>query len=519
MPTLPPLSLSDSQRDELTQLLASNLGLGNIEWLAEQVLTPTEFEQLLRQSSDTDQMASQIVESIHQAGRMRAAFELLLGGSNRHGYLVVGLKKILAGESLTSGQQLQRFLSEFEPFLSSNKTTRLLPRVGRTICLVAVTKPEFMIMGTGFLIAHDIVITAHHVIEDYLDLDPATGEFVTVDDGKDLLFFFDYLLPPPPDPSAHQSAYAGACVHAANPWLIKARSKLPWDGTDKAPRKVVNEYDYVVIRLERSIGLQPPQRGMGRPRGWLPLVDTVDYNQTNRRLFLFQHPGSAEQQFDIGTYVRLDRSSSRVWYTVSAARGSSGGAAVDTDGNLFALHNAEVRFKVRGAAGELVNQGIRIDLIAKDVGALVPRDPVPDKFDQAYWSLSDDLNSARPILGRAEFRQAAARMMADEGERTLMVLGPPQSGRHFSISLFQRVFPDVPIVILKPDFLQQASPAALLRRVTEGLGIFRATTTAIPEPPATMSRERWVDPGPDAGCWKRLGPGNRAHEIPRPGGH
>ena len=97
-------------------------------------------------------------------------------------------------------------------------------------------------------------------------------------------------------------------------------------------------------------------------RGWLPLPTEIAVLEKQTKLFVVQHPGRAPQQVDFGDYCRLDPSGTRVWYSVSTAKGSSGGAAVDSAGQLFALHNAEVEPR-EGLEGTL-NQGIRIDLIA-----------------------------------------------------------------------------------------------------------------------------------------------------------
>jgi sugar lactone lactonase YvrE len=77
-------------------------------------------------------------------------------------------------------------------------------------------------------------------------------------------------------------------------------------------------------------------------RGWFSLPDAIKAMTPEQRVIIFQHPLRAPQATDVGQYEQLDPSGTRVWYAVSTAEGSSGGAAVDSDGRLFALHNAVV---------------------------------------------------------------------------------------------------------------------------------------------------------------------------------
>lgn len=130
-------------------------------------------------------------------------------------------------------------------------------------------------------------------------------------------------------------------MNAAKDWLVYARKFRIDDGTARA-QLPVNKLDYAVIRLAKSIGDRPSRMSGGPIRGWLTLpAEPCDYLEP-RRVVVFQHPGGAAQQMDVGQFVQLDPSATRAWYRVSTAKGSSGGAAVSANGELFALHNAEV---------------------------------------------------------------------------------------------------------------------------------------------------------------------------------
>src|SRR5262249_25010431 len=151
----------------------------------------------------------------------------------------------------------------------------------------------------------------------------------------------------------------------------------------------------------KPVGRLSARLSGGAVRGWLTLPDAIDLLGGTKRIMVFQHPQTAPQLFDIGDFIQPDPTGTRVWYTVSAAHGSSGGAAVDIDGKLFALQNAEVEDPPLGIP-QRVNQGVRIDLIAQDLATVKGWDPAPppDEEPLSFWSLSDDPLDPKPIIGR-----------------------------------------------------------------------------------------------------------------------
>jgi hypothetical protein len=369
----------------------------------------------------------------------------------------------------------------------------------RTVCAIALGDPRNDIVGSGFLIAPDLVMTNFHVIDEFLDVD---REPITQKPGTRVFCIFDYLVPPAPKlPLDDPKKSPCAVVESAENWLEWARPKLPGDGTSDAPADVANRYDYAVIRLARRVGRMPSRRSSASMRGWLTLRDSIEVHpdeKEEKRIIVFQHPQKLPQKFDIGTYRGLDPSLTRVRYAVSTAHGSSGGAAVDTAGMLFALHNSEVRDGADAAAK--VNQGIRIDHIARDLAASVPAlieelkkvgDPTFDR--SRFWSLSDDPQDPEPILGRVQFRDQVATMLAEGGSRVMVVSGPHGSGVRFSIKLLRRTLgAQVPVVVFPPEDLQRLSPEQFLRVIVSELGILGTVDHPIPPAPATEQVSRWL---------------------------
>ena len=488
------ISLNQEQLDDLAKLLARHVPRGNIAWLATTTLGPEIVQKAGNDVGDIDIFALKIVQALNDANRISDAVRLLYQQGHRNSWLILGLNRILADERLGDDAAMQAFVNEYEPFLSSKVIQDYLPKILRTVCAVALGTPTNAIVGSGFLIAPDLVITNYHVIAPFLTKDPLTNEIKANGPGNQMFFFFDYLSAPAPNvPPSPVDA-----VTAAEDWLVYARQLLVRDGKADSPKEVTNkEYDYAVIRLARPMGNRSARSGGGGRRGWLSLPkEKPDYLSTNRRIIVFQHPGKAPQQFDIGDFIQLDPTTTRVWYSVSTAHGSSGGAAVDSEGQLFALHNAEVEAGVAVFNGRRVNQGIRIDIIADDLAAEAPEvlnSPPQTDDTRLFWSLNDNVQDSRPVIGRAKFRKLVEDMMAPESERVLVVKGPPMSGLQFSIKLLQHILgAQTPVAIFSPTMLSTLEPQIFLRTLVQELGVSGLSGHPMPEPPSTENIPRWL---------------------------
>ncbi|HYP52237.1 MAG TPA: serine protease [Pyrinomonadaceae bacterium] len=496
------VSLTEEQLDDFARLLARFVTRGNIESLATHVLGPEAVRQAGNDvGAKTEVFARAVLRALHDAGRIPDVLSVLEQDSHRNSRLMHALNHILQGGRLDSDEALQAFINEYEPFLSVAAMEELTPRVRRTVCAVALGDPHNKIVGTGFLIAPDAVMTNYHVIREFLKTDPQTGDIVADADGKELFFFFDYLSEPAPRLPLNQARHTSICVTAAEgtDWLLWARKNLEHDGTANSPTQVGTEYDYAIVRLARRVGALPVRPSGGVTRGWLPLPTTeIDLLTAQKRIMVFQHPQRSPLVYDIGEYVQPDPSRTRVWYKVNTAHGSSGGAAVDTEGHLFALHNAEVKAEVKGPDGERlkVNQGVRIDLIVKDLRAAAPdvvNVPEPPEDSTLFWSLTDSIDDPRPIIGRREFREKVVDMNAPDAERALVVAGPPASGLQYSVKLLRRTLgTHVPVVVFKPADLQSLKPEEFMRVLVGELGIIVPSGEPMPALPSTENVPRWL---------------------------
>lgn len=473
---------NQDQLDDLAWLLANLRTLADIKRLAESLDPATVPANDLK---DQDVFAQKVVQALQVKQLVPLAVDQLLTEGHPTGPMAVGLRHILANERLNSVAALQALTNEYEPFMSSADMIELLPKVARRVCAIALGTTYNKIRGTGFLIAPDVVITNFHVVEPFLQKDNATGEFKTIAKGSELFFFFDYLKAPTPKVPPPESGK----VTAADDWFIYGRDRLANDGLPTSPKEIKNnELDYVLIRLSRPVGSLSARAGGGSIRGWLPLEDVIDVDSAGKRLLVVQHPSALPQLFDIGNYEGMDPSRTRVRYSVSTAQGSSGGAAVGTDGRLFALHNAEVRDPAPGA--KRVNQGVRIDLITKDVGAKIPPKQQPDEDNKLLWSLNDDFRNSRPIIGRKRFRDHVTQLNVSDVTRALVVTGTPPAGLQFSIKLLNRLrLPDIRVVEFSANELQQPINQGFIPKLLRDLNISGANR---PESLKTEAEDRWV---------------------------
>lgn len=493
---------SPFQVEDLMQLFVRTLSPGSLSWLASASLGID----LLREEGDSvgDMVAlsSRLVTRLIDAGKLEEALALLKREAKQNPYLVVGLREILAGRRLDS-PQLQSLLTDYEPFFNSARFQRMLPRVSSVVCAVAVNDE---LRGTGFLIGPDLVLTNYHVIPECLCPNGVPDAFVQVAAGCKLQFVFDYQNEPPPQLSGIAAGRSGrvVVVRAAAHWLVHARRTRPGEGT-VAAEDVGLQHDYVVVRLERDIGNRPSRVGGGWIRGWLPLPkEECDY-VSKKRVVVFQHPGGMAQQLDVGYLEQLDGSSTRAWYRVSTAPGSSGGAAVDANGGLLALHIAAVESPPGPPAPrpeDRVNQGVRIDTIAADLrGCAAWQDPPdPDKHVTTVWSLNDNTREPRPIIGRRVFREYVEEMMTGDGKRVMSVIGEYGTFVRFTIALLQRMLGNqAQVVRFGPGNMQKLAPEDFARALVEQLGVASDPEDPRPQQTSTETRERWL--GLDLPAW------------------
>jgi hypothetical protein len=490
----PQEGLTAAQLEDLASVVET-LGGDRILWLVKSILGEEAVLDAADDVQDPKALATKMVAALRKAGRVPEVIALLRRDAVPHGQLAMDLEYILRGGRLSDGAARQKFTNEVEPFLNSAQFQERHPRFLRTVCAIALGTPWNEIRGSGFLIGPDLVMTNAHVIEPFLQT--KNGEVTEADgvSGSQIFCFFDYHSDPAPRIPVQNGNHSYVTVTARKEnWLYHAREPLPGEGTDQCPKVAGDRFDYAVIVLAQKVGNLPARSGGGPPRGWLTLPEKVDVDTPHRRVILYQHPGRAPQQFDIGAYVARDDTGTRVRYTVSTARGSSGGAAVDSAGELFALHSAAVETIKENK----VNQGVQIDLIAKDLLGKKPElKALPPPDERPFWSLSDNAADPKAIIGRNEFRENVLDMHRNPNPatpRVMAVWGPTGAGLKFSMDLLRRTLGlDVRVATFGAEVLSTATPQSFLSALATSLGFRLFQPSEIPEANASADLPRWLD--------------------------
>lgn len=481
-------------------LLCTYLSRGSIESLARDMLDAARMTRVADVINDHEKLAHRVAELLNEAGCFCEAAERLRSGGARNARISLDITRLLQGLPIGPRDPTQSLINTYEPFFAVSAFNDYFPRVLRAVCAVGVGTPAGgpsinEVRATGFLVGPDLVITNAHAIREFIrcEDDPVKGRVLGEQgSGDEIFFFFDYQAPPQPSVAALEGKFPWTVVKAVREnWLVHGRPELDNDGTIKCcSKEMTQDLDYVILRLQKPIGSMPPAKGGGSARGWLRLQESIDH-QGERRVVVVQHPAGLPQQFDVGEFVRLDPTKTRFWYHVNAAKGSSGGVAIDRDGQTFALHNASVDERPGlEKKWQAVNQGIRIDLIAHDLkthaGWVDPGEP----GNEFPWSLTDDPMHPKPIIGRDQFRRQVRKSCSPGGPRILAVSGKdPGCGRQFSIKLLRRTLgDDIPVVILRPGELRDTTPTQFLEILRDELGL---SGVPIPEPLETEAMARW----------------------------
>jgi len=160
-------------------------------------------------------------------------------------------------------------------------------------------------------------------------------------------------------------------------------------------------------------------------------------------------------------------------------------------GQLFALHNAEVRDST-----PVQNQGVRIDKISEDLEARLPNwNAFPPPDEQPFWSLSEDRADPRPIIGRDEFRQNVLAMRADGAPRVMVVWGPAGCGLKYSVKLLRRTLESAAsarVVEYSADNLMTFTPERFAQKLMSGINLTGFADDPMPQPNATENLPRFL---------------------------
>lgn len=325
------------------------------------------------------------------------------------------------------------------PSLPMEELNEFLESVKRQVCLIVsrLGNNGAVVCGTGFLIGPDLVLTCRHVLR---DLAPAADPYAN---GNRVEIYFDFLRGEPVD-RLSPNLPGAKLVTLNHMWHVASHPESVPDGLTGELRpeemaRIKGSLDFVLLRLDTSVGLQSLDAGGGRRRGWVEMPpDDVPQNlQVDDSIIIPQHPAGYSLRIDFGRFNEHDQTQTRIRYRVNAANGTSGAPCFNQKFKLVGIHNAYVGPRDR----PIENQAIRFDHIAAVVRQMVQQGANLTSYT-LRWSVSRSDGSPRVILGRERLLRwlsasatANPRCLADRVYVAHAAV--PSAGRTFSIELLE----------------------------------------------------------------------------------
>lgn len=236
-------------------------------------------------------------------------------------------KKAIPG--LEFYDDLQALLNPDDPFIDPGELYAKLPLSCLQTCKVLIDGEA---AGTGFLIAPNVVATAHHVVESLTRL--ADDGFVEIEDSAPRLRFAfgDFV--------SWSNGVAISCqpriIQAATGWLIDASSchteeRMRLDPPE--PTKLEGYYDFALCRLSSILGI-----GFNG----LPIEENVQLGRSSTKITILQHPKGRPMKYSRETALEVDEAVPpyRVPHVVNTLKGSSGAPCLNDDLRVVAIHQA-----------------------------------------------------------------------------------------------------------------------------------------------------------------------------------
>jgi hypothetical protein len=191
----------------------------------------------------------------------------------------------------------------------------------RAVCRVDFNAFDPPGIGTGFLVAPDLVLTAHHVVE---NLNPARPLVETA------VCRFEYI---------NNWDRKGRVVRFMRPQWQVALS-LP-GGIEKYPggsEPGPDELDFALIRLEHPIDAEPVRFA-------------TDAAEPKDPLIVLQHPRRAPLRVAFGQTIAYNANGTRLQHNAGTETGSSGSPCLNQRLEVVGLHNA-TRYPPHGALAD-----------------------------------------------------------------------------------------------------------------------------------------------------------------------
>lgn len=260
----------------------------------------------------------------------------------------------LSNATPPGGRSVEDIIRQDGGFQDVIPWVRKLDRLTGQICRIEC--PVNQGVGTGWLVANDLVLTNGHVAAPIIHTPAKAKHYVAR---------FDYAT------DAKGTNEGTVFSFAANPVLNASPASPQELGTGIAGP--TNDFlDYAVMQLAAnagtSIGIS------GQPRGYIATDSATTVPADGSVMIVLQHPSGDPMALDLGTVLGVNGDGSRITHNVSTKGGSSGSPCFNAKLELVALHNAgdPLYDGVHGAPKE--NHAVPIERILSALaGTAVPK--------------------------------------------------------------------------------------------------------------------------------------------------
>lgn len=218
-----------------------------------------------------------------------------------------------------------------------------LSRLENAVCRVETSQGY----GTGVLVAPNLVLTNHHVVDKVLLLNGGVAP------GTHCLF-------------DHKKSAGGYATPVKRCAVTEVRSVSPPAPEDLQPSGVNTDaakLDYAILVLAEDIGKAPIVAG-GEPRGFVQVDAAVPEAQVGDVVIVLQHPLGDPMKIALGSVSAL--AATRLRHSANTEKGSSGAPVFDRNLRLIAIHHVGIDWP---KADTPYNQAVPVALIERHAAA------------------------------------------------------------------------------------------------------------------------------------------------------
>jgi hypothetical protein len=280
------------------------------------------------------------VDSVILQENARGKIENVIGAARRANSSNAKLAELettwLKTSAAEEQSQLEAMILDALKYAPAEDWGRRLNNSYRWICRVE-RESDSASLGTGFLVADDLVLTNYHVLHGTIA--PGTPAPMQVQ------LRFD----------AVGAASGRVAKVAAGNWLVAKSepSGNEWGGPGGEPTSA--QLDFALLRLAEPVGKDVSG---GLARGHVRIEDTGTAGKVLNPVVVLQHPLGAGLQICLGAFDTPNANGTRLRHTATTQRGSSGSPCLSMELKAVGLHNG-------GLGGR--NTAIPLALIASAV--------------------------------------------------------------------------------------------------------------------------------------------------------